>query len=363
MLLLVFLIINITHCDNNNSPNSNNSRRRLNETIDVSGYVKISDKLYRATCNCPSQIKSLQDMIYRTNTLCRPSKIKVRTHNCDQVDQEIIDNFKYIPPNDFVYISEHHLSAMDARESSKSFFCPGGDLGMFMEVVMNVFKYNNNNMLSESVVTDILKNYLLNLSENVNFYYNIDETALNNIKSALNWDMIDLYNIDYKYHETVKKLTIENISDQYIKYLYELHDNKQIVIWSIYSFFNLLWDKSSEKLRINVYPAALQNPSVFIKVDVNFGCEMAEVFPLLDAPIKDKQMLIYSELPMIVKRNVLVKQIRDKFNLGIDDINLIYNNLYNVNFSLLNNFRKLTCSLNSLVKRFHNMKYYNILYV
>ncbi|EAN33594.1 hypothetical protein TpMuguga_01g00350 [Theileria parva strain Muguga] len=341
MFLFVFLILNFTHCTNNNSLNTNNTKRRVNETIDVSGYVKISDKLYRATCNCPSHIKSLQDMIYRTNTLCRPSKIKVRTHNCDQVDKEIIDNFMYIPPNDFVYISEHHLSPMDSRNSSKSFFCPGGDLGMFMGVLMNIFKYNNNNnLLSESVVTDILKDYLMTLSENVNFYYNIDETALNNMKSALNWDMIDLYNINFNYHDIVKKLLIENISDQYIKYLYELYDNKQIIIWSIYSFFNLLWDKSSEKLRINTYPAGPQNPSVFIKVDVNFGCEMAEVFPLLDAPLKDKPLLIYSELPMIVKRNNLVKQIRDKFNLGIDDINLIYNNLYNVNFSLLNNFRK-----------------------
>ncbi|UKJ87839.2 hypothetical protein MACJ_000279 [Theileria orientalis] len=181
-----------------------------NETVDVSGYVKIADKMFRATCNCPSHIKSLEDMVYRSKTLCRPSKIKVRTHGVkDQPDAEVIETFKYLPPKDFVYITEQHFSAMDGRSSHKSYYCPGGDLGMFVDVLLNMFETTDK--LSESVITDMMKEYLKTLPDNTKFYHSTDQSSLDSMCKSLQWEVMDLYNIDHTNQNKVKNILIQNV--------------------------------------------------------------------------------------------------------------------------------------------------------
>ncbi|BAM38854.1 conserved hypothetical protein [Theileria orientalis strain Shintoku] len=302
-----------------------------NETVDVSGYVKIADKMFRATCNCPSHIKSLEEMVYRSKTLCRPSKIKVRTHGVkEKADAEVIQAFKYLPPKDFVYIAEQHFSTMDGRSSHKSYYCPGGDLGMLVEVLLNMFETTEK--LSESVITEMMKEYLKTLPENTKFYHSTDQSSVENMCKSLEWEVIDLHNIDHTNQNKVKNILIQNIGDYYIKYLYELYRNdpvkNRIIIWTVWAYFNILWDKSeelNEKLFFEILHGNY-NPQLLIEISISHGCEIYGIFPKVESRVGDRQFLVFSEYSANVRKNEVSRfvykyfmdNLNHNFNLTLD---------------------------------------------
>ncbi|AFZ80240.1 hypothetical protein BEWA_030930 [Theileria equi strain WA] len=286
--------------------------------ISVTGYINIKNETYRATCNCPSHIETLENMVYRNKGLCQPSKLKVRSHNVIPSDKySVIYNiFKRIPLDDFVEIKDTHISSMDGRITKKSLFSPGGDLGLFIQTLFIMF---NGQASSEDMVTNLMRQYVQSMPPKSKFSHATDEDAISDICKALQWDSIDLTNINSSYQLQVKELITKYYGDRYLQFLSQVYrDNPEknstfkalghgaigLIIHSVNAFYNILWDKNDqtwEKMKLDILHGEFK-PEFIVEISVSRGCELAEKSPIITPKVDNKQILVYTEYAANIKR-------------------------------------------------------------
>lgn len=269
----------------------------------VTGLVTINGKTYRATCNCPSNVRSLEDMVCRSRGLCHPSKIKIRVHGPhDPGEYKLVrDAFRLLPHEDFRDVGKFPLASMDGRVSGKAYYAPGGDLGLFIMTMLN--HYDGASIPDQETVTGLLRQYIRQLPEGRGFYHATDTNALETIRKGLQWELLDITNIEDEHREKVKELiALGAHGDPFMKFLANRFRNhpakKKLVLFGINAFFEIIWNKEDrlwEQLILELLEGC-SCPSAVVEVSVSKGCELARMVPQVPARVGDKQLLIYTEL-------------------------------------------------------------------
>ncbi|GBE59675.1 hypothetical protein BOVATA_011680 [Babesia ovata] len=278
------------------------NKKQQQDDITVTGLVVIKDKTYRATCNCPAHVKSLENMIYISRGLCYPSKVKVRTHGAHDPDEYkmLVDGMHLIPHEDFTSVHQHPLSAMDGRLKGKAFYAPGGDLGIFILAMLNM--YENDGIPTQKTVTNMLREYIRQISNGRDFRHAVDEKSLESIRNALKWELIDLTNIDPPHQKAVKDaISAGAYGNPFLNFLVRKFrsnpSKKTIVVECINAFFEIVWDKSDsiwERMVVQLLEGE-HKPRALVELSVSKGCELARMAPLVTAKVEDMQLLIYTE--------------------------------------------------------------------
>ncbi|ORM39668.1 uncharacterized protein BXIN_0066 [Babesia sp. Xinjiang] len=276
-------------------------REAQNENT-VTGIVVIRDQTYRATCNCPANVNSLENMVYLSRGLCYPSKIKVRTHGKHDDDEYklLLNSMQFIPHEDFKNVENMPLSAMDGRVEGKSFYAPGGDLGIFTIAMINM--YEGDGIPTQTTVTNTLRQFVRQMPEGRQFRHATDENAIENIRKALNWEVVDLTNIDTQYQSKVKDVTAAGaLGDPFFAFmLHKFHSDpvkKKIIVACVHAFLEILWDKTDllwEQIVLQLLKGE-PKPRALVEVSVAKGCEIARMAPQVITNITDNQFLIYTE--------------------------------------------------------------------
>lgn len=269
----------------------------------VTGIVAIEDRKYRVACNCPHNVQSLENMIYLSRGLCHPSKIKVRTNGHSDLEEfKLIHNvFRLLPHEDFKNVAMFHIASMDGRVKGKNFYAPGGDLGLFTVSMLN--HYSGGSIPNQEAVTSFLRQYVKQLPEGRAFYHATDSKAIDTIRTGLEWEIIDITNIDKTYQKRVKELlNLGAHGDPFMKFLIDKYHNypekKNLVLFCINAFFEVVWDKEDsawENLILEILEGDI-SPSAVVEVSVSKGCQLSRMVPQVPAAMDSKhQLLIYTE--------------------------------------------------------------------
>ncbi|EDO06905.2 uncharacterized protein BBOV_IV005440 [Babesia bovis T2Bo] len=331
--------------------------------ITVTGLVIINDKTFRATCNCPANVNSLENMIYLSRGLCYPSKMKVRTHgNLDHEEYDsVLKEMRIIPHEDFRSVDEVSLSAMDPRVKGKAMYAPGGDLGLFTIAMMVV--YESRGTPTQMTVTNLLKQFVRQLPANRQFRHATDEHAIELLKQAMNWEVIDLHNVEKQYQQKMKDAIADGaMGDPFFVYMMRKFNNdptkKKIVVLCVHAFLEVLWDKTDsiwERMVIQMLEGDAK-PTSLVELSVSKGCELAKMAPLVKTQAGSIPLLIYTEFAANVRKREMAAFIYSQQDptyrtVAVDD--------------LLSHVDKLTHTLMEgfAMQQLGKVRYYNLTYV
>ncbi|GFE53751.1 hypothetical protein protein, putative [Babesia ovis] len=278
-----------------------NYEERQNE-VTVTGLVVIKDQTYRATCNCPTSVNSLENMIYLSRGLCYPSKVKIRAHGSHDAKEYklLLAEMKLLPHEDFKSVSTLPLSAMDARVQGKSFYAPGGDLGIFTIAMLNI--YEGKGIPTQQTVTNLLRQFVRQMPEGRQFRHATDDNAMETVRKALNWEVMDLSNIDTQYQPKVKEAVADGaMGDPFFAFILRKFNNdpvkKKIIVQCVHAFLEILWDKSDaiwEQMVIQLLQGE-SKPQALVELSVSKGCELARMAPQVETKTENMQLLVYTE--------------------------------------------------------------------
>ncbi|GIX66103.1 uncharacterized protein BcabD6B2_55390 [Babesia caballi] len=301
-------------------------KKERQDDATVTGLVVINDKTYRATCNCPSHVDSLENMIYLSRGLwyasmrpyeqrrSYPSKVKIRTHGTYRPEEHklVRDTMQLLPQEDFKNVRESPLSPMDGRVTGKSFYAPGGDLGVFTMAMLNM--YEGNGTPTQETATALLRQYLRQLPEGRLFRHATDDKALEAIRKALKWEVLDLANVDPQHRRQVNDAIAGGaIGDPFLSFLVRRFNNQpskksrpssvhrnantEIVLACITAFLEIAWDKTDatwERTVLQVLHGE-HAPQALVEISVSKGCELARLAPQVPTRAGEMQLLVYSE--------------------------------------------------------------------